>query len=241
MTRTPRALPRAIGLIIIAPLLLSGCLWYFYPADPTPELLFHESFDGLDRESTWWSAVAPGYDENAELVNGRLEVYGPRHLLQTQNRFPTDLTVLLEWSVTNGDVTSQLYPEHHADDPDFSITIDDLDITAELYLYSFGPDATRIDTLRIVDIFGFAVAEPAIVDTAGITHGHLEMRVTPSGDELRVVVSVPEIDLETSTYVVAPRESETRITFGVSGLANDPRSFEEIYLYRQPANLGGLL
>ena len=131
MTRISRALRRAFGLILVVPLLLSGCLWYFYPADPTAELLLHESFDWLD-EGRWTIGMEPGFTENASLANGRLEVYGPGHLLQTRDRLPTDLSILLLWSVTNGDVTARLYPEPILTGPDYSITIAEFNLTVEL-------------------------------------------------------------------------------------------------------------
>ncbi len=239
MTRASRTPRRIIGLFLV-PFLLSGCLWYFYPAGPTPELLLYESFDWFEHGDTWYASVEPGYVEDARIVNGRLEVYGPRHFLQTRDEFPTDLTILVEWSVTNGDVISQFYPAPHAIDPDFTVTIDELDLTIELHLYRFVPDSPRMDTVRIIDVFRRDVVEPVSAETAGVTRGHLEVRLTPKGDQMQVDVSVPEINLEAGALATVGEESKSAITIGVSGLPNDPRSLEEIYFYRPPANLGGL-
>ncbi len=240
MTRISRTPRRVIGLFFVVPFLLSGCLWYFYPADPTPELLFHESFDWYEDDDTWYASVEPGYVEDARIVNGRLEVYGPRHFLRTYDRFPTDLTILIDWSVTNGDIISQLYPAPNLNDPDFTVTIDELDLTVELYLYSLGPDSTRIDTVRIIDLFRRDLMEPVSAETAGVTRGHLEVRLTPKSDQMQVDVSVPEINLEASALATVAEESKSAITIGVSGLSNDPRSLEEMYFYRPTVNLGGL-
>ena len=144
-------------------LLLSGCLWYVYPADPAAELLLHESFEDPYLQDTWYVGTAPGYPEDASVINGRWEVFGPRHFLQTEDRYPLDLTILVGWSVTNGDVTSQIYPEPNVNDvdstvtPDFTVTIDGIDLTVELYLYGFDPDSTRMDTVRIINIHGVTI------------------------------------------------------------------------------------
>ena len=179
--------------------------------------------------------------EDARIVNGRLEVYGPRHFLQTRDEYPTNLTILIEWSVTNGDIISQPYPAPHAVYPDFTVTIDEFDLTIELYLYRLVPDSPRMDTVRILDFLRRDVVEPVSAETAGVTRGHLEVRLTPKGDQMQVDVSVPEINLETSALATAAGVSKSAITIGVSGLSNDPRSLEEIYFYRPPVNLGGLL
>ncbi|MCK4515157.1 MAG: hypothetical protein KAU31_07860 [Spirochaetaceae bacterium] len=240
MTRISRTPRRVISLLLVVPFLLSGCLWYFYPADPTPELLFYESFDWFENDDTWYASVEPGYVKDARIVNGRLEVYGPRHFLQTRDEFPTNLTILIEWSVTNGDIISQLYPAPHAVDPDFTVTIDEFDLTVELYLYRFVSDSPRMDTVRILDFLRRDVVEPVSTETAGVTRGHLEVRLTPKGDQMQVDVSVPEINLEMSALATAAGESKSAITIGVSGLSNDPRSLEEICIYQRQVNLGGL-
>lgn len=238
MPRTSRAPHRVIGLILMVPLLLSGCLWYFYPADPAVELLLYDSFEGL-REDVWNFGVGPGYTEDASIINGRFEVYGPRHFLQTRYRFPLDLTVLVEWSVTDGDVSS-LYPDPNADDPDFAVTIDGLDLTVELSLYRSGPDSTRIDTVRILDRFGVDMVESVSVETTGVTRGLLEVRLIPNGDDVDVVVSVPKIDLEVSALTSLDGLSDSIITIGLSGLFNDPRSLEEVLFIGRPGSSGGL-
>ena len=238
-TRFSRALRRALGLILTVPLLLSGCLWYFYPADQTAELLFHESFDWID-ENTWYTNMEPGFTENAVVVNGRLEIYGPGHLLQTQDRFPIDLSILVEWSVTNGDVVSQLLPEPNATYPDFSVTIAEFGLTVELYLYGPGPDSTKLDTIRVVDVSRMDLVDPVSVESAGVTRGRLELRLTPNGEEMGIYASVPETNLEAYALATDINRPDSRITIGVSGLIDDPRSLEEVYIFRRPTNLGGL-
>lgn len=233
--------PRRAILLLLVPLLFSGCLWYFYPTDPTPELLLHESFEWLDLDYRWDAGTATGDPGDAQPINGRLEVYGPGHFLRTRDQFPTDLTILLEWSVTNGDVTNQLYPAENLTDPDFSITIDELDLTIELNLYRSAPGPSRADTVRILDrVQQELVTPPVSVESAGVTRGRLTVQLTRAGDGLRVDVEVPEIGLEASALAPGIEQTDSAITIEVSGLRDDPRSLEELFFYRLPLNLGDL-
>jgi hypothetical protein len=239
MIRISRAPRKAVWLLLI-PFLFSSCLWYFYPTDPAPELLLYETFHDIDREEKWYAGAAPGFAENAQTINNRLEVYGPQYYLQTQETFPTDLTIMLEWSVTNGDVDAQLYPVENTAYPDFAITLDELDLTVELSLYATNPEAIREDSVRVLDLFRRDLVEPVSVPTAGVTRGRLEVQITPVSDGVRVEVTAPEIGLVASAVAPTDGQDESQITITVSGFTDDPRSLEELYIFRRPATLGAL-
>ena len=238
MTRISRASRSALGLLIL-PLLFSGCLWYFYPSDPIAELLVYESFDGDHLDGSWNVGASGTSGTDYRFTAGRLEVYGPRHYMRTRDTFPTDITILLEWSVTNGDVTTQLYPAANAVEPDFSITFDDLDITVELRLYRPAAGPSTVDSIQILDLYGRDLADPPpTVASTGATRGRLEVQLRRSGDEYLVKVFADELGLDGSGLAAGRGESESVITIGVSGMADNPRALEELYFYREPADLG---
>ena len=243
MTRTSRASHSLLGPLLLSlglvPFILSGCLWYLNPSEPVPELLLHESFDSDSMWGRWSVDMAAGYEFSARQDSGRLEVFGPGHLLRSQDEYPTNLTILVEWSAINGDAVSQLYPAPIIEQPDFQVKIDDLGLSVQLFLYGSASGAAGLDTLRIADQLGaFRVATTSAA-SSGVTRGTLKVQIAVADREIYISASAPELGLEASTSASIAGKTDSSITIGVSGLVADPRALEEVYLFQEPSGIGG--
>jgi len=230
--------PRSIGLAVCL-LLLTGCSFYFNPADPVPELLLYEGFNWYDTGQRWSAGTLSGLPISADISTGRLNVFGPQHFLTTIERFTTSLTVLVEWSVLNGDVTNQELPAANEQFPDYVVRMEDVGVSVQLSLYQQLASGDREDRFAIVDSNGATIAS-TVVTSANRTSGTLEIRFFSSPDGLDVVANAPELGMVLAASATPTKENNSRITVEVSGLPNDPRSLNEIYLLRERVNLGDI-
>lgn len=242
-TRSPGSRPRSAVshgaplLLLIAPLLLSGCARLFYPAASVPELLEHETFnyhyDEWSRLGERWTLGSYStFGIEAALLPGRVEIYGLRHYMRSRNAYDPDLSALLEWSVINGDVFAPT-PQPLSEDPDFTITFDELDIIVALELYRGGND-----TLRVYRKSGFPLGS-ATVPSGELTGGTLELRLETSGTKATITAAAAELGLEITSSVSMRDRTATPVTFGASGLHDHPRCLETVYLYRPVSDLWG--
>ena len=234
------AFRKAAILFVLLPIVLTGCSWYFYQSERVPDLMLYESFDDqniYDRWDPWSDAETDGTAGDgtaffAAELPGRIEVYGPRHYLTSWDTFVADYAVLLEWSVTNGDVQTQAYPLPIESDPDFTVRIDAIDTVVALRLYDGG-----LDTLEMYREDGIFLTD-ASVETAGTTVGTIIVEFEVQNDRSRITARVPELELEISDSVaVTDPNQDHPITVGASGLWSDPRALETVYVYRMNAGL----
>lgn len=219
-------------------LLLAGCSYYFTPSDPVPRVLLYENFTGQDFGERWIAGTLDGAEPRAEFFNGRLDVYGPQHYLTTVDRYRHDMTVLVAWSVVTGDSGAE-HPSINMEHPDFTVTHAS-GTTVEVYLYQKLGTGEREDRLILRAADQTQLASAAVASLGG-SSGTLEIRFSSSPDALSVVATVPELGLILNGTAPPAEGSDAQITVGVSGLPDDPRSLDELFLLRERVNLGDLI
>jgi hypothetical protein len=223
----------------VALLALTGCSFYFNPADSAPELLRYEGFDGNINDGDWYSGTQTGRAPEAEFTNGRLDIRGPRHFLTTNDKYSTDITVLLEWSVLNGN-DGQAHPAENTEYPDYSVSLDDAGLTVHFLLYQKLATGSREDRLELVNAEG-EVAASAVVVSALRTSGTLRIRFIKTFNQYTVAAAVPELELIMAAEVEGTFANRSHVTIEASGLPDDPRSLDELYLLRERLDLGALM
>lgn len=245
MMRTRAKAPRFLLLLLTTPFLFAGCNYYLLNPDRMPELLIHEDFwyiedgantDGSNDNLVW--GTLDGEPEDYGAADGRLEIYGPKHFIASADEFEPNLSVEVDWSVTNGALGSPPLPV--AGLPDFVVVRSELDVRIALKLYVPDGAGGFENTLRITDMAGNDIAEPVTIKAGAATRGRISAEFIRIGGELTVVAACPELGIALQASVQRDME-KSPVMIVVSGIRSDPRCLEELFVFSRPPDLEALL